>query len=99
MTAATISGSVTSTAQAAARPPASVISPATATAPSGVAIEHRHEGALVGQEVRGGPAHPAGRTGDHGHLPDDRAAEGGQSGHEPVTLLWEAWAVGGVGGR
>ena len=49
----------------------------------GRAVEHRHRGALVGEEVGRGAAHAAGGAGDHGHLAFDRAAELGEARHGP----------------
>ena len=42
-----------------------------------VAVDHRHPRALVGEEVGGGPAHPAGRAGDQRDRALDRPGETG----------------------
>ena len=47
------------------------------------AVEDRDGRALVGEEVGGGPPHPAGGAGDHGDLALDRAAELGEARHGP----------------
>ena len=49
----------------------------------GAAVEHGDGRALVGEQVGGGPAHPAGGAGDDGHLALDRAAELGEARHGP----------------